>query len=193
MNLTPDRLPEGDFGQALAAFLAIAVAALVWFSAIMPAVSWYEGRAAQSAQQRLEIAHITALQRSLPALRAAVAASASAANDHAILLPGDSDDIAGANLQSSLQALASAAGTSLDSAAAVAPGQVGVLRRIGVDVSVTATWPVLIALLTAIDTATPRMTVDDLSIAAGAAPDLHQDVPLQASFSVFAFRAGGAS
>jgi hypothetical protein len=68
---------------------------------------------------------------------------------------------------------------------------VGGLRRIGVTVSVTATWPVLTAFLTAIDTAQPRMIVDNLTVSSDSQPDPRSEPSLQASFDVAAFRAGG--
>jgi hypothetical protein len=57
-------------------------------------------------------------------------------------------------------------------------------------VSVTATWPVLIALWQAIGTARPRMIVDQLSLTTSAAPAGDQDQPVQAGFTVTGFRAG---
>jgi general secretion pathway protein M len=67
---------------------------------------------------------------------------------------------------------------------------VGALRKIGVAVSLTTTWPALVALLGAIDTAQPRMITDDLVVTASTPTDPRQDVPLEASFTVSAFRAG---
>lgn len=189
--MIPATLPEGRTGQALAIGLALLALALLWLGAVAPALDWYGARQQQLALARQEVAHMAMLRQSLPLLRRAVAGSARAV-DAQILLPGDSDAIAGANLQSALQNLASQSGISLDSAAMAAATPVGALRRIGVDVSVTATWPALIAFLTAIDTAQPRMIADNVSVTASAQPDATTDVPLQASFTVAAFRAGGA-
>jgi general secretion pathway protein M len=184
-------LPEGRQGQLMAVGLTFIALTLLWLGVLSPALGWYGGRQAQLTAARQEAAHMAVLRLTLPALRAAVASPAANAIATQLLLSGNSDDIAGANLQSTLQNLATQTGNSLDSAAMIPPQPVGALRRIGVDVSVTATWPALIALLTAIETAQPRMIVDDLSVTASAQPDPTQDVPLQASFSVSAFRAGG--
>jgi len=182
-------LPEGRSGQALAlALLAIAIAA-VWLGAVSPALTWFENRQVLLAARQMEIAHSEMLRASLPALRAEVAGSAGL-NRPQILLAGDSDAIAGANLQSALTDLASQAGISLDSAEMAAVEPIGALRQVDVDVSVTATLPALAEFLNAIDTAQPRMIVDNLNIVAAAQPDPRQEISLQANFSVSAFRAG---
>lgn len=186
----PLPLPEGRLGQALAACGALVVASAIWLGVLAPAFSWYGGQADALAASRLELAHMQALQASLPALRRAVAQSADQSAGTDILLSGDTDAIAGANLQSTLNDLATQTGTSLDSAESAGAAQIGGLRRIDVSVSLTATWPVLIAYLAAIDAARPRMMVDDLSVNTNSAPDIHQDVTLQANFTVSAFRAG---
>jgi general secretion pathway protein M len=133
-----------------------------------------------------------ALRDNLPSLRRAVAQSAVQSAGTDILLSGDTDAIAGANLQSDLNDLATQTGTSLDSAESAGAVQIGGLRRVDESVSLTATWPVLVAYLAAIDAARPRMMVDDLSVSTNSAPDVRQDVTLQANFTVSAFRAGTA-
>jgi general secretion pathway protein M len=174
-------LPEGRTGQILAAALALAALAALWLGAVAPAWGWFGARP--------ELAHLTMLRTSLPDLRRAVAGSAAPAAA-AMLLAGDSDAIAAANLQSAVQGLATTSGLSLDSVAMVPEEPVGALRKIGVAVSLTTTWPALVALLGAIDTAQPRMITDDLVVTASTPTDPRQDVPLEASFTVSAFRAG---
>jgi general secretion pathway protein M len=185
-------LPEGRTGQALAVAAAIAALAVIWVGLLAPVLDWYAGRSDALAAARLEAAHLQALQASLPALRRAIADGATRSPAAAILLPGDSDAIAGANLQAALNNLATQSGTSLDSAESVPAEASGGLRRIGVAVSLTATWPALVAFLTAIDSASPRMIIGDLTVSADSQPDVRQDVSLQASFTVAAFRAGTA-
>jgi general secretion pathway protein M len=192
MISAPQALPEGRPGQLLALALLFVGLAVLWFGAIMPAISWYAGRAEQLAVDQRDIAHIKALRRDLPSLRAAAAASAAQATDDAVLLTGDSDAIAGANLQAEVQTLATQTGISLDSVADLPAEQTGGLRQISVDVGVTAAWPALITLLSAIETASPRMIVDDLSITGLPQADSQQDTSLDVSFSVAAFRAGDA-
>ncbi len=190
MRLSVSDLPEGRSGQVIASGLTIAVLAFVALVIVMPIVHWYQGRENRLAGKREMAAHILATQRMLPSLQQRFVQLQSTASAGQILLPGSSDAIAGANLQSALQGLASQAGTSLSSAAMQPAKQVGVLRRIGVEINVTATWSALTALLASIDAARPRMIVEDLSISTLQQTDIHADAPLQATFSVAAFRAG---
>jgi general secretion pathway protein M len=184
-------LPEGRQGQILAVGIGVVMLAVLWLGAVSPLLDDFGARADALAASQLELAHMQGLQASLPALRARLAASAALPASDAVLLAGNSDAIAGANLQAQLSTLATQAGTSLDSAESISAVQVGGLRRIGVTVSVTATWPVLTAFLTAIDTAQPRMIVDNLTVSSDSQPDPRSEPTLQASFDVAAFHAGG--
>ncbi|MBB5372214.1 type II secretion system protein GspM [Acidocella aromatica] len=186
-------LPEGRRGQALALGMLAAALLLLWLAVIAPLLGWYQDRAAELAQQREEAAHMQALGREIPALRAELAAAGGEAAGHEVLLAGGTDAIAGANLQSALQTLAGQAGTSLDSAALLPAQPAGALRRISMQVSVTAPWPVLVALLQAIDTAQPSMVAGDIGITMGNQTDPSQPVPMQANFTVSGFRAGSGS
>ncbi|OYV32253.1 MAG: hypothetical protein B7Z80_27485 [Rhodospirillales bacterium 20-64-7] len=137
-------------------------------------------------------ARMASLAAEIPALRAAIAVQGPAAAGGA-LLPGGSDAIAGANLQTTLQALAAQAGTSLSSAA-LAPVQAqGALRRIGLQVSLSASWPAFIRFLAAIETADPRMVVDRLNLSDAGPLAADGAAPVQASFTVSAFRAATGS
>jgi hypothetical protein len=192
MNGQSLNLPEGRLGILLAVAATLLALAVIWLGVVTPVLTWYGAQADDLATARLELAHLQALKDSLPSLRRAVAQGAAQPSGTDVLLSGDSDAIAGANLQATLSDLAAQAGTNLDSAEAVTAQQTGALRRIGVSVSVTATWPVLIAYLAAVDASRPRMVVDDLSVSTNSAPDTRQDVTLQANFTVSAFRAGNA-
>lgn len=190
MRSVPFTLPDGRRGQALAIALTIIAAALLWLCTAGPLLSWYDARADRLVQQQQLAARMKNLSAEIPALRRAVGAAGLQSDDDQVLLAGSTDVIAGANLQSTLQTLASQAGTSLDSAALLPAQQAGTLRRISMQVSLTATWPVLIALLEAIGTSRPRMIVDQISLANTLATEPSQETPLQANFSVTAFRAG---
>lgn len=190
MMLSSFTLPEGRRGQALAIALTLIGAALLWMSTAAPLIGWYQTRADALAQQQQLAAHLAALGAQIPKLRQAVSAAGLQSSNNQVLLTGDSDVIAGANLQSTLQGLATQAGTSLDSAA-LQPAQAdGAVRRISMQVSVTASWPVLIALWQAIGTARPRMIIDQLAIGTSSQAGTGQDQPVQANFSVTGFRAG---
>ncbi len=183
-------LPDGKRGQALAIALTLIAAAVFWVAAVAPLIGWYQDRAAALAQQQALAVRMAALSKEIPALRAAVSAAGLQSADNQLLLAGGTDAIAGANLQSALQDLATQAGTSLDSAELLPVQPAGTLRRIGMQVSVTAAWPVLIALLEAIGTARPRMIVGDLSVINNSQPGAGQDQPMHANFTITGFRAG---
>jgi general secretion pathway protein M len=181
-------LPEGRQGQALAAAMTLLAFALLWFAAIGPLLGWYQSRAALLTQQQAIAAHMAALGQEIPSLRAAVRAAGPQSAAEQMLLPGATDAIAGANLQSALQSLATQAGTSLDSVEMTPVQTVGALRQISVQVSVTAPWPVLITLFEAIGTARPRMIVGQLSLLNAGQHDSGIQ-PVQANFSVSGFAA----
>jgi general secretion pathway protein M len=189
MNAAALTLPEGRQGKALAVGITLAGLALVWFAVIFPILSWYQSRAAELAQNQAIAAHMAALTQEIPQLRKAVAAARPQSQDQQILLSGATDAIAGANLQTDLQNLAQTAGTSLDSSEVMPVQQDGALRRIGIQVSLTADWPTLIAFLQAIGTARPRMIIDQLSLMNSSQSD-SANPPVQANFSVSAFSAG---
>lgn len=190
MMLGSFTLPDGRRGQMLALALAVVAAAVIWAAAVAPVIGLYESRADTLAQQRDTAARMVALRQEIPALRHAVKAAGLQSADDQLLLPGGTDAIAGANLQTTLQNLATQAGTSLDSAQLLPVQAAGNLRNIGMQVSVTAPWPVLIGLLQAIGTAQPRMIIGDFRVSAVSQGNTGLNPPMQATFSVSGFRAG---
>jgi general secretion pathway protein M len=193
MNASHLVLPDGRRGQILALGIGLVALLLLWAALLAPLLGWYQQRADELARQRALAARMQALGREIPALRAAVSAQGPDDGSATLLLKGGSDAIAGANLQSALQDLASQSGTSLDSTA-LAPVQAqGPLRKIALQVSLTANWPALIRFLSAIETGSPRMIVDGLSLSNAGPPDAGGAPPVQASFTVSAFRAAEGS
>ena len=190
MMAGPLTLPEGRPGQLTAIGMTLAGILILWLAIAAPIIGWYQTRAAELAQDQKIAARMTALGQEIPALRKAVQAAGLQDASAQLLLPGNSDAVAGANLQSALQTLASDAGTSLDSSELVPAEPTGALRRIGMQVSVTAPWPVLIALLQAIGTARPRMIVNALSLDSSADTGSGEDPAIAANFTVTGFRAG---
>jgi general secretion pathway protein M len=190
MILHPAILPEGRWGQVIAVGAPLCLLLAVIVGILGPGWRWYEGRQQLLATGQEQVAHILAQESMLPQLRQQ-ARAARAFGGVQVLLAGESDAMAAANLQSELAGLAAAAGASLTSTQ-VLPGQMsGALRQVGIAVDVTASWPALTDLLVAIESARPRMIVDDLIINnsdAFGAPG----TSLRASFSVLAFRRAGA-
>lgn len=184
-------LPEGRQGQLVAGAMSLAGIIVLWFAIAGPILGWYEQRAAELSQQRHIAARMTAMSEEIPALRKAVSAAGLQDAGAQLLFPGNSDAVAGANLQTALQNLASNAGTSLDSSELLPAQPTGTLRQIGMQVSVTASWPVLVALLQAIGTARPRMIVNAVTLDNSADAGSGQAPVIAANFTVIGFRAGG--
>jgi hypothetical protein len=181
------KLPEGRAGQALAVAAPVCLLLAVIFGVVQPALQGYCGRQAQLAQARQQIAQTLAQQKILPQLRRQAQAATDAFGKSQILLAGNLDAVAQANLQSALTVLAAGSGVSLTSTE-VLPAAVSdaVLQREAIAVNVTGDWPALTDFLASIETARPRMIVDDLSIGGSGGADRL----LQARFVVFAFRRG---
>lgn len=192
------RLPEGRTGQALAIGMMLAIAGLLWFGGVAPMMDFYAARQATLAARAAMLTHMQTIAADLPALRRiATQAKADRATDSAsILIPGDTDAIAAANLQNALQDLAASTGILPSSVDVLPPVQSGAFRRIGLQIEATTSWPMLIAFLKAMDDSTLGLIVDDLSLHAVSSPGSGVDAghpALDASLMVFAFRAATAA
>ena len=186
-----DRL-TGRSGQAVALALTLVVALCIWAGLVAPLLSWHQERDERLAQRREVAKRMAILASTLPALQHQADSRADARATPSVTLEGASDAIAGAMLQERLQALATAAEAALASIETLPVEQVGVWRRIGLRASLTTSWPVLVRLLQAIEQATPKILVDDLRVQATLLVSQANDVPLQTSLTVYAFRVGQA-
>jgi general secretion pathway protein M len=185
-------LPGGARGRVLALALTVALLAGLWAGVVAPLMDWYDSRAATLQQRSTLAAHMEELAASLPALARREAAAAANGPPPVAVLEGATDAIAGAALQQRLQEIAAGAGAKLNSLETMQADQRGAYRRIGVRVSLAAPWPVLVALLRAVEDATPRILVDDVQFRASPLrlrPD--EPPPMTASLTLYAFRAGG--
>lgn len=185
MTLSPG-MPTGRPGTALAIGLLVLLLAAAWLGIAAPLFGIYQDRAVRVGQDRARLAHMQAIVATLPALREA----APAAQTGAAMLDG-TDAIAAATLQGTVQSLATKAGATISSVETMPPVPAGTDRRIGLRVSLSAPWPVLVHLLQALAQANPAMQVTDLAL--HAAPAHAASLPLTASFAVSALRAGGPS
>jgi general secretion pathway protein M len=178
----------------LALGITLVVIIIGWAGLVGPALGWYEGRGEILVQRRVLAGHMEAMAATVPALQAELQAAAANGPPLRTVLEGATDAIAGAALQQQVQDMTSQVGATLTSAESLPPEQAGMYRRIGLHVSVTAPWTVMVALFTAIQTATPRMLVDDIQLQSGqllsASKATH---PLEASFTVLAFHTGTAA
>ena len=184
---------SSDAQEKASQFLALSIpaflAVFVSIGVCEPVIHWYQARQDDIAFKQQEISHIEAMWLGLPELRRQVADSQTRASDGKIFLTGDSDAIAGADLQLRIETLARHSNASLTSTSMLQAKSVNGLRQITANVDLTATWQNLIGLLNAIDLAHPQMIVSGLNITGAAAPGPQQDIPLQISFTVAAFRA----
>ncbi len=183
-------LPTGRRGQAIAVGLAVLAVAVVWLGLFAPLASWYADRSQALDALRSRAAREAALIATLPSLRAE--ADAAAKTPTRAVLTGDSDAIAGAGLQEQVQTMATGNDAQLTSIETLPAEQSGQYRRIGVRVELSAQLPVVIALLKAVEEAEPSMLVDDIRLTATPVASLNAQLPLDAAFTVYAFRVGTA-
>ena len=183
-------LPTGRRGQAIAVGLAVLAVAVVWLGLFAPLASWYADRSQALDALRSRAAREASLIATLPALR--TQADAAAKTPTRAVLTGDSDAIAGASLQEQVQTMATGNDAQLTSIETLPAEQSGLYRRIGVRVELSAQLPVIVALLKAVEEATPSMLVDDIRLTATPVASLNAQLPLDAAFTVYAFRVGTA-
>jgi len=89
--------------------------------------------------------------------------------------------------------MATAAAAELTSIETLPAEQAGAYRRIGVRVELTAKLPVIVDLLKALDDAQPSMLADDIHLTATPTGGVNvPSLPLDVSFTVYAFRVGTA-
>ena len=183
-------LPTGPRGQVLAGGLAVLAVAAVWLGVVSPLADLYSSRSEQLGEMQARAAREAALIEALPALKAE--AQQAARTPARAVLAGDTDAIAGASLQEQVQAMATSASAQLTSIETLPAEQVGAYRRIGVRVELSAQLTVAIALLRAIEEAQPSMLVDDIHLTATPVGPQNAQLPLDAAFTVYAFRIGTA-
>ena len=159
----PDGLPDGPRGRMLAAGLTLTLMGALWFGVATPLIGWYQDRAEELTQRRALLVRTQAVAETLPELERRSGGEHPAP---AALLPGATDALAAAAMQSAVQAMAAACGAELASMETLPAEARGGYRRIGLRVSLSASWPVLIELLHTAGQQQPRMLVDDLQFRA---------------------------
>jgi general secretion pathway protein M len=183
-------LPSGRRGQAMALGVTLILLVILWTGIVAPLLGLYAARQETLAQRRALLVRMTMLADSLPTLRRQAGEKASAGPAPQALIEGASDAVASAALQERIQQMATQTGANLASVEALAGEQAGALRRIGLRLTLTTSWPVLVNLLAAIDTASPRMLVDDLQLQGSVIQVRQGEARLEARLAVYAFRAG---
>jgi general secretion pathway protein M len=181
-------LPDGVRGRALALALTALVLAAAWLAAGQPLLDTYADGADALERRTALASRMAEVAASLPELKREAEAQSTDATPASAMLEGASDALAGAALQSLVEAMSASAGGHLTSTEALPAEQVGAYRRVALRVAVDAPWPVLARLIQAIERATPRMFVDDLQVRAQPAADTQKEPPLDISFTVIGFR-----
>jgi len=183
-------LPTGQRGQILAGALALVAIVVVWLGVVAPILDFYGTRDDQLDALRARAAREAALVDALP--RLTKEAELAARTPTRAVLAGNTDAIAGATLQEQVQSMASGANAQLTSIETLPGEQVGNYRRIGVRVELSAQLAVVVHLLAAIEEAQPSMLLDDIRLTATPVGPQNAQLPLDAAFTVYAFRVGTA-
>jgi general secretion pathway protein M len=182
-------LPTGRRGQALA--LAIGVLALVATLVLVvePLRAAYRGLEEELATSRTQTERLRANAEQLPILRAERDRLRQQAGTEGMLLPGASDSVASVALQAKLRQLAADGGAELASSEVLAAEPRGEFRRIALRVTLTATLPSLVSILSGVEAAEPAMFADNIQIRTAAAPArAGQGEMLAVSMEVHGFR-----
>ncbi len=185
-------LPAGRNGQILALGLTLLLLAVLWIGVLSPLIDWYGDREEALRQQTALAARMQSLADSLPSVQREAEQAEASGPPPRTVFDGASDAVDGAALQGQIEQMARSAGVTLTSSEALPSEQAGAYRRIGVHLSLSAPWPVLVALLQAIAEATPRMLTDDLQLQGSPLLARATTLPLDASLTVYAFRTGHA-
>ena len=186
-------LPTGRSGRILALGIALIVMLAAWFAIASPLLDWHAERADRLDQRRTLERRMAGVAATLPQLRQSETARTAKGPVPTTLLDGATDAVAAASLQERVQEMATQVGAALTSAETLPATQAGTYRRIGLHVSLIAPWTVLVQLLQLVEQASPRMLVDDLQLHGARMVAAPADPPLEADFTVFAFRAGAAT
>jgi general secretion pathway protein M len=185
--VSSDTLPTGRRGQIVAVGVMLAAIMLLWLAIISPLIGFYSSQAERLTEQQAVMHRMEQLVTSRQALTERAADLGDVAPTKGALLDGSSIPVATAALQGLVQETATTAGASLTSVESL-PGETGTgYRRVGVKLALSASWPVLIHFLQALQESDTPMAIDDLQIhsAADAAKAADQQV-FEAGFSVYA-------
>ncbi|GAN60629.1 hypothetical protein ACI01nite_23610 [Acetobacter cibinongensis] len=161
--MTNARLPAGLSGQILACsvtFAGVAFLAMTGFSLL----SFYHNRATALEDQRAVLSHTEHLIRQTPELKRRYQERHASASSKHLLLAGQSDSEAAANLVQTVQALATRRQIEIASQETVPPHAIGHFRAISVRIALTGNWAAFVALLDDLDHTEPRLLVEDLEI-----------------------------
>jgi hypothetical protein len=181
---------NGRRGQALAAAIAAGGVFVIWFGIVDPARSWFSDREVLLDQRQELLARMRGLASTLPALRATSANKRDEGTKAAtIMLPGDSDAVAAADLQERVQKMATDAGASLQAVETLPPAPTaGRWHKIALRINLNASWPVLMELVRSVEQSPTRVLIEDVHFRSPVAVARPTPMPIQASMVVYGFR-----
>ncbi len=187
-------MPTGARGQVLAVLLVLIALGAVYLFAAAPLLDLYAERDATLRHNRMLLPRLEAVAAELPTLRARLAELQAADGSREITLDGATDALASANLQSRIEAFATAAGVSIGSTESVPAEPRGGYRRIGLRLVLNGPYETLVKLLAELGSATPPLIVDNLQVHGvlrrpGRPAASETDLGLDAGLDVYAFRA----
>ena len=180
----PAGLPVGQRGRILALGIAVALVLAVWLGIVSPLSALYEQRAETLAQRQIVARHMEQLAATRPALEARAAALGGP--EPATSALSGSIPVATAALQGLVQDIANGVGASLTSVESLPGETTSGYRRVGVKLALSASWPVLVHFLQALEQSGTPMVVDDLQFRGNPTLAQAQQQILDAGFSVYA-------
>jgi len=182
-----DTLPTGRRGQIVALGVTIVAVMALWLIIISPLIGFYADRADRLEKQQAVLTRMERLVAQRQALMEQAAGLGDAGPSKGNLLDGSSIPVATAALQGMVQDIAGTSGATLASVESL-PGETGNgYRRVGVKLSLSASWPVLIHFLQALQESDTPMAIDDLQIHSGSeTPKTPDQQVFEAGFAVYA-------
>jgi len=183
-------LPEGNAGKAAAlAVLMIAVAA-AYFTILSPILSLYAGSAERLEQRRELLRRDRNAVGDLPRLRALAKEHTKTAQSDDLLLIGETDAVAAAELQSALKEMIEENGARISSATTLPSALAGGFQRVGVRVAFSGGLVALTTVLAGIEGARPFFSLGNLDLhVVNAAERGDEDPNLDIALDVFGYRA----
>jgi general secretion pathway protein M len=182
-----DTLPTGRRGQIVALGVALITVMALWLIVISPLIGFYSDRADRLEKQQSVLTRMEGLVAQRQELMEQAANLGDTGPAKGNLLDGSSIPVATAALQGMVQDIASTSGATLASVESL-PGETGNgYRRVGVKLSLSASWPVLTHFLEALQESDTPMAIDDLQIHSGGETPKTPDLQVfEAGFAVYA-------
>jgi general secretion pathway protein M len=186
-------LPQGAQGKLTALGLALLAMAGAYQVVVAPLAAAYAERTIQVAETAARATRLESSAAQLPALRESLAEMQASNEWTRLALPGASDTLAAAALQSAVSDIVAAAGSRVASAEIVPPQAHEGWRRIGVRLTFSGDLPRLAAVLSSLESARPYLFADNMELSSDASTmvvaESAAESRLKISLDVFGYRA----